>query len=124
MKLRVLNGNFGIVKLPAGWEVPRWAKVQNDFLSLTYTQDELSIVCAESLIPSELNSEKHRRVLKVEGPLDFSLTGILSKLLHPIALAKISVFTLSTFDTDYILIHQAKLADVVRILRADGHEIS
>ncbi len=83
---------------------PDWPISSNGLYSITRTADEISIVCQEENIPEECFSEKDFRALKVEGPLDFKLTGILTSLLNPLAEAGISVFVLSTYDTDYILI--------------------
>jgi len=64
------------------------------------------------------------RCIKVEGPLDFSLTGILSSLISPLAEAEISIFTISTFDTDYLLVKSNTLKRTLQILAEHGHSIS
>lgn len=69
------------------------------------------------MVPPEVKSEHEWRALKVEGPLDFALIGILSSLLTPLAKNDISVFTVSTFDTDYILLKQDKLVPAIQILK-------
>jgi uncharacterized protein len=79
------------------------------FYSVTKTADEVSLVCREGSIPAGFPVEKYFRLLKVEGPLDFSLTGVLSSLLKPLADAAIPVFTISTYDTDYIMVKEAQL---------------
>jgi len=122
MTIQVLAEKFGICKLSSGAEIPKWAS-RGEFFSITHTADELSIVCPDSQIPGHLSAESNRRILKIEGPLDFSLTGILSSLLQPLADAKISVFTLSTFDTDYILLKNEDLVQATEILRSAGHRI-
>jgi len=63
------------------------------------------------------------RVLRIQGPLDFALTGILDSLLHPLADERIAVFTVSTYDTDYILVREAALGRAVEILMRGGHNI-
>ena len=68
------------------------------------------------MVPEELNAERNWRALKVKGPLDFSLTGILSSLLTPLANAGIPVFAISTFDTDYLLLKQDQLREAIRLL--------
>ncbi len=79
------------------------------FYSVTITPDEISLVCREEDIPADYPSEKPFRIFKVEGPLDFGLTGILSALLKPLADAGIPVFTLSTYDTDYLMVRSENL---------------
>ncbi len=123
MTLHCLSGNYAVVQLKAEEAIPNWALSAGVFCSITRTPEELSIVCDESLVPSGSLCESNRRLVKVDGPLDFSLTGILSGLLQPLAVAKISVFTISTFDTDYILIHKEKLAAAIAIWNNDGHQI-
>ena len=106
--------------------IPAWA-LGGDFYSVTKTDEELSIVCDASAIPSDaeanLKTEKNWRALKVQGPLDFALTGILAKLTEPLATAKISIFAVSTFDTDYILVKSETLDRAVEVLKQAGHQI-
>ena len=64
-----------------------------------------------------------QRVLEVAGPLDFSLTGVLASLVEPLARAEVSVVTLSTFDTDYLLIKQTALTHAQEVLAGAGHRI-
>ena len=71
---------------------------------ITKTTDELSIVCYEDIVPKNIKAEKDWVSFKVEGPLDFSLTGVLSSLAGPLADENISIFSISTFDTDYLLV--------------------
>lgn len=72
-------------------------------------------------VTSEVSIEGPFRAFEVEGPLDFSLTGVLASLLNPLAAAEISVFTLSTFDTDWILVPSGSIDAAARALEADGH---
>lgn len=109
-----------IVELDGFWG--NWATA-GSFFSITRTLEELSVVCAEQVIPEGITSEKGWRCLKVHGPLDFSLTGILSSLLHPLAKANISVFALSTYDTDYLLVKEADLERAKVVLLEAGHQV-
>src|SRR5205085_10754270 len=92
-----------ICRLGASEAIPDWA-TQGDFYSVTRTSDELSVVCSHVQVPADVPCEKGWRGLKVEGPLDFGLVGILASIAAPLAAAGISIFALGTFDTDYILI--------------------
>src|ERR1700730_100845 len=116
LTITVLPSLLGIAKLDASTAIPDWALQDKAFFSITKTADELSIVCLEDRIPSHVKTEKGWNAIKVEGPLDFGLTGILSSLLHPLAEAKISIFALSTFDTDYVLFKKENLHRVIEIL--------
>jgi hypothetical protein len=89
-------------------------------VSLTRTEQELSVVCREAAVPAEVQSERGWRALEVVGPLDFALTGILAALAGPLAAAGISIFALSTYDTDYVLVKATTLARAIAVLQAAG----
>jgi len=109
-----------VVRYPAGTPVPAWA-AGKVFFSVTSTEDELSVVCPAEWVPDGVGKvEPAWRCLKVEGPLDFALTGILASLAVPLAAAKVSIFAISTFDTDYILVKGAQLASAKEALRRAG----
>jgi uncharacterized protein len=93
------------------------------FWSVTYTGDEISIIVPEDSVPTDCLSENHWSCLKVHGPLDFGLTGILASLTSPLAEAGIPVFALSTFETDYLLIKDSDLDKTIAVLRNQGHQI-
>ena len=90
---------------------------ESDFVSITRTPDELSIVCGENSIPDDVEAERNWRLIKVMGPLDFSLTGILASLISPLADAGISIFAISTFDTDYLLVKKDTMKRALGILQ-------
>jgi hypothetical protein len=90
---------------------------------VTRTPDELSVVADEAAVPAGVRAERGWRALQVAGPLDFNLTGILASLAYPLARAGISLFAVSTFDTDYVLIKEDKLHDALAALQAAGHTL-
>jgi hypothetical protein len=94
------------------------------FASVTRTSGELSIVCPEEDVPADIQSDRGWSLLKVEGPLSLDETGILSSLLSPLKDACIPVFTISTFDTDYILLKSATLPEAKQALSSLGHTIT
>src|SRR3990167_5971830 len=94
---------LAICRLDPTKVVPDWA-LQEDFFSITKTDQELSIVCLEQNVPVNIQAQRGWHAFKVVGPLDFSLTGILVSIAQPLAEHKISIFALSTYDTDYILV--------------------
>jgi hypothetical protein len=122
VRLAVLEGEFGVARLHADDPAPGWAR-EGSITSLTRTADELSVVCAAEAIPAGVRAERGWRCLRVVGPLDLSLTGILASIVGPLAAAKVSVFTLSTHDTDYVLVRGQSLGTVLECLRAAGHEV-
>jgi hypothetical protein len=119
--ITVLNGNYAISRLAPGTEVPSW--VSGEFTSVTHTADEISIVCLETNVPVNVQADREWTVLKIEGPLSLEETGILSSLLKPLADARIPVFTVSTFDTDYILVGSGDAHRAVAALTASGHTL-
>lgn len=122
LKLRILEDRFAICRLDADSEVPAWAN-SRIFLAVTRTTDELSIVCPEEDVPCEVRCHRNWRCIKVAGPLDFEQIGILHSLVEPLARAAISVFALSTYDTDYLLVQDKSLARAGRVLRRHGHNL-
>jgi hypothetical protein len=96
---------------------------KGELFAMARTSDELSVVCEESLVPGAIRCEKGWKCLVVHGPLALSETGILASIAGPLAEAEISIFAVSTFDTDYILVRSVDLARVGRLLRAAGHEL-
>ncbi len=116
LELSFLPGRLGVCRLNPENSVPSWINTKT-FFSITKTADELSIIAPQKDIPKDAGPcEKNWRAIKVEGPLDFSLTGILSSLAAPLARAKISIFAVSTYDTDYILVKDENLKDAVAVL--------
>ena len=121
--LSVLPETFAICRLDPAAPIPSWVTTR-DFFSITRTQDELSIVCAQRDVPAGIKCERGWRALKVEGKLDFALTGILASLAAPLADAGISIFAISTYDTDYLLVKETNLPRAVQVLFAAGHKIN
>src|SRR5712672_3129115 len=121
-QLTVLPGFFAIVHLAADAPLPSWASA-GDFFSLTRTSDELSVVCLSYQVHSSLTAETGWRTLKVQGPFALSEIGVLAALAAALAHAKVSLFAISTFATDYLLISDKSLNAAVAALRAAGHGV-
>ena len=114
-----------MVRLPPDAHVPPWAfsPAPGALWSMTRTDEELSLVRAADAVPSDARAERGWRALRIAGTIDFALTGVLSSVLAPLGEAGISIFAVSTFDTDYILVREHALAAAVDVLRAAGHEV-
>ena len=123
MTLRLLAGELAVARLDAGDPIPPWA-FEGIVSSITRTGDELSVVCGADAVPSDVRVERGFRCLRVAGPLDFSLTGVLASIAGPLAGARISIFSLSTYDTDYILVRERDVTAAIDCLRNAGHEIA
>jgi len=122
LTMKLLNQKFGVCSLDKNELIPKWAK-NGDFYSITKTLDELSIVCSQDFIPSNIKCEKDWKALKIEGPLDFSLIGILSSISTILAQVGISIFAISTYDTDYILVKEKDITNVINALANEKYEI-
>ena len=120
LKFQVLDKEFTIHQFPPDHPVPPQL-FQTPFYTICRTRDELSIVCgADTGIDSE-TSEKEWSCIQVAGQLDFALTGILADISGALAKAGISLFAISTFDTDYILVKTTNLKSACRALTDAGH---
>jgi uncharacterized protein len=116
----VFENLYAVCRLEPDERIPSWAAGAR-FLSITRTAEELSIVCEERLVPDELHAERTRKLMKIEGTLAFSLTGVLASVATPLAAAGISTFAVSTYDTDYLLVSEKDLQEATRALDAAGH---
>ncbi len=120
--LTVLRETFAVGRLNADATLPEWAT--GELVSVTRTATELSIVCAEATIPHGVPHSAGWRCLQVQGPLDFSLIGVLAKLTDVLAHAGISVFVISTYDTDYLLVPGEQLRSAIDALQSSGHSVA
>ena len=121
-KITVITQRTAICRLGPDDEIPSWVQ-DSELNAIVRTPDELSIVCDERSVPGSIKVDKGWRILKVAGPLDFSQVGVLAAILRPLAQAGVSIFTISTFDTDYILVKEENLELAVNILISSGHII-
>lgn len=122
LTLKLLKERYGVCRLDKSSPFPEWV-LHSDFYTITKTEDELSVVCVEDLIPQEIQCEKDWNILKVEGPLDFALVGILSKISTILAQKAISIFAISTYDTDYILVKNKDIINAIEALVENGYEV-
>src|SRR5262245_3119086 len=122
LSLELIPERLAIGRLERDSAIPAWA-VRGAFFSVTKTPTELSVVCESAAIPSSVRAERGWRALRVKGPLDFELTGILAGLAVPLANAGSSIFAISTFDTDYILVRERDVPTAVAELRSAGHSV-
>jgi hypothetical protein len=110
VKVTVLPEALAVCRLPASDRIPSWARERHEgFVSITRTPDELSIVCPQVAVPPDTQSEDGFRALMVPGPIPFEQTGVLASLANPLAAAGISIFAVSTYDTDYVLVREHDL---------------
>jgi hypothetical protein len=122
LTLVYLDGTFAVCRLAADAPIPGWA-TDSPFVSITRTEEELSVVCREGAVPEGVRCESGWRCLRVAGTLGLSLVGVLASLLGPLAEAGVSVFVVSTFETDYLLVRVADYQRAVAVLRSAGHAL-
>ena len=122
LTMKLLKENYGVCRLGQGEAVPAWV-MTSSFYSMTKTEDELSVVCDMALIPDDILCERDWRVLKIEGPLDFALVGILSLISKVLADCSVSIFAVSTYDTDYILVKEKDRELAITSLKEAMYEV-
>jgi hypothetical protein len=120
--LDVLDGTWAVARLPAEHPVPAWAH-DRTLSALVLTPEELTVVAPSAAVPAGVEHEGPFCALKVRGPLDFALTGVLASLAAALAAADVSIFALSTFGTDVLLVRGATPDAAVAALRAAGHRV-
>lgn len=121
LDLDLLPPLMAVCRLPAGSPAPDWAT--GALCSITWTAEELSVVCPASVVPDGVRAEGGWRCLKVRGPLAFQETGVLAALATPLAEAGVPIFALSTFDTDYLLVPASRLEAATAALGTAGHRL-
>ncbi len=122
LRLTLQPGRLAVCRLPSDADFPGWARPAR-LLALVRTADELSVVCEEGVVPPGIKMEPEWRAFRVEGLLDFALTGILASIASPLAVAGIAIFVISTFDTDYVLVKESDLTTAVLALAQVGHQV-
>jgi hypothetical protein len=120
LTLRALPGTFAVCRLEPRAPIPDWAS-GGEFLSITRTVDELSIICPQACVPASVKHEPDWRCFHLDGPIPFTDVGVLESLLQPLAAAGIGVVAVSTFDTDYVLVKEESEAAVRKALIGAGH---
>lgn len=123
MQIRTLDEEFALARLDARAPVPEWIGGR-DLIAVVRTRDELSIVCRSDAVPNDVaDVQRGFRGLAVVGTLDFGLTGVIAGLTRPLADAGIPIFSISTFDTDYMLVRGDRLGEAKAALAQAGYEV-
>ncbi len=122
LTLQLLPESYAVCRLGPEQPAPGWA-TRGAFVSVTRTDAELSIVCPQQAVPPEVQSERGWRCLRVKGPLGFGMTGLLASLAAPLASSGVSIFVVSTYDTDYLMVQQRDLERAVAALERAGHSL-
>jgi hypothetical protein len=123
LKFFLLPETFAICRLHGDAGIPAWA-VTGMFFSITRSPEEVSIVCPQSNVPERTRCHRGWRCLKLEGNFDLSMTGVISSVADPLAAGGVSIFVISTFDTDYLLVKNDSLETAIQILSQQGYPVT
>ena len=123
MLLNLLPQRLAVVRLEPDDSIPDWS-AKASFFSITRTPDEISIFCDSDVIPKNPDKIDGWRAFRVAGQLELSMTGVISTLAMPLAAKQIPVFSISTHDTDYMLVREDQLEDAIDVLRRAGHQFN
>jgi hypothetical protein len=123
LTLRVLPAPLALCRLSATEAIPEWTELARSFLSISRTPTELSIVADESAVPAHVGAQRGYRALRVDGTLPLNLIGIFVIIASPLAAARIPIFPIATYDTDYVLVAESELARAIAALEAAGHHV-
>ena len=127
LDLDLLPAEYAVCRLPAGSALPASLSSGPDdksVISVTWAPDELSVICPADRLPEAAPVDAKCRCLRVVGPLDLALTGVLASLIRPLADVRVNIVAFSTYDTDYLLIPQVRLSEAVDTLTAAGHRLT
>lgn len=127
LDLDLLPEEYAVSRLPAGSTLPASLSSGLDdknVISVTWSPDEVSVICPAARVPEGAEVEAAWRCLRVAGPVELAVTGVLSSIVRPLADARVNLVAFSTYDTDYVLVPQVRLAEAVAALTAAGHRIA
>ena len=122
LSMRILPDRLAVCRFEPSAPLPDWID-QAGFSSITRTAEELSVVCSEERVPPGTESETGWRCFQLLGPFNFSEIGIISSLTQPLTESGVSLFVISTFDTDYLMVKEKDFARAIDVLTAQGHQV-
>ena len=122
LSLSLLPHKYAVCQVHPDKHIPYWALL-GDFVSLTRTPEELSIVCQQDNVPDDIEAEREWCCVQVQGAFDFSAAGVHASLAVPLANADISVLAIATYATDYLLIKEEDVERALLVLEQAGHSI-
>jgi len=120
----MLAAPLALCRLAPTDAVPAWTELSRTFLTISRTPTELSIVADEAAVPADILAARDYRALRVDGPLSLELIGIVASIATPLAAAKVPIFPIATYDTDYVLVHHSALSRAIAALESAGHRVT
>ncbi|MEO5816275.1 MAG: ACT domain-containing protein [Gemmatimonadaceae bacterium] len=124
LSITVMSARFALCRLQPRDAIPEWTTNAREFLTISRTPTELSIVADEAAVPSSVEATRGFRALRVEGPLPLEMVGVAASIAGPLADAGISIFPIGTYDTDYILVRDVDLPHAIATLTSVGHIVN
>jgi hypothetical protein len=122
LTLELVPGSYAVCRLDPAAPLPGWAS-GGPLVSITRTDAETSIVCPQQAVPAGVRAERDWSCLRVAGTLGFGMTGVLASLARPLASSGVSIFVVSTYDTDYLMVQQRDLGRALDALARAGHAV-
>ena len=123
LPLELLPDTLAVCRLEPTAPLPAWAQQPSGFLTVSRTAEELSITAVQQVVPADVACVRDYRALRVRGPLPLDLIGILAAIADPLADAGLSIFAISTYDTDYVLVKARDLETALGVLKRAGHQV-
>ncbi|MDG4835806.1 ACT domain-containing protein [Micromonospora sp. WMMD967] len=127
LDIALLPGEYAVCRLAAGTTVPDATSNDlrdTDVVTVSWTSDGISVICPTDRAPAQAVVETVWRCLRVAAPMEPNGTGSLAALVDPLAEARVSVVTFSTFDTDYLLVPAVRLTEGIAALQRAGHRVT
>lgn len=124
LDLVLLPHDYAVCRLKAGTALPAGLDLTSGVVSVTWTPTEVSVICPASQAPPDGMINTPWRCLRVNGPVNLALTGILASLVMPLAEARVNIFAFSTHETDYVLVPAVRLNEALAALSGAGHRVS
>jgi hypothetical protein len=122
LTIQILPEQYAILHISSDENIPAWV-LNGKYWSITRSESEISIVCQQDVVPTGFKGEFNWKVFKVHNPLTFEMAGILASLANPLADAGISIFAISSYETDYLMLKEVNLEKAVEVLSKAGHII-
>lgn len=122
-KLQLHSTHLVFAKLPPGSGMPDWARSASPITSVSWSERETSVLAPADVVPDDLDRFGPWQAFEVVGHIDFLLTGVLHGIIAPLAESQLALTTISTYQTDWILVPAEQAQQAVNVWRCHGHDV-